>query len=398
VSGGENIMVEQKIIDTSIGQKTITTRIRNIIRKPKSLLKSKAENGLHSQEQFREFLIHERKRSERSQRHFFLVILDISELLKKGHQSEDIVSKISAITFEASREIDLKGWYEEPDKIGIIFTEVSVDGLHSIFDKIHAGLLKNLGEDFASRVHIVSRVFPEADGKTWAEKNEDEEILYPDVEMPDKNKKVQLVLKRSLDITASTAAILMLLPVFLIVALMVKITSKGPVLFKQERIGIGGRRFLFYKFRSMHINNDCSAHKEFVKNLIDGQAGHTSESAPIYKIKNDPRVTPIGRFIRKTSLDELPQFFNVLKGDMSLVGPRPPIGYEVEMYNVWHRRRVTEAKPGITGLWQVYGRSLTTFEGMVRMDIAYVRRMSFWLDVQLILKTPAAVVAGKGAL
>jgi lipopolysaccharide/colanic/teichoic acid biosynthesis glycosyltransferase len=133
--------------------------------------------------------------------------------------------------------------------------------------------------------------------------------------------------------------------------------------------------------------------------MIAGQnvaQAHGTE-ATIYKIVNDPRVTPIGRVLRRSSLDELPQFFNVLKGDMSLVGPRPPLPYEFERYSAWHRRRVLEVKPGLTGLWQVYGRSRTNFDEMVRLDLQYARQWSLWLDLKILLKTPVVVIFGTGA-
>src|SRR5262249_51200385 len=135
-------------------------------------------------------------------------------------------------------------------------------------------------------------------------------------------------------------------------------------------------------------------HREYIRNLIDKNASHSEGT---YKIKNDPRVTPLGRFLRKSSLDELPQFINVLRGEMSLVGPRPPIRYEFESYSLWHRRRIVEAKPGITGDWQVHGRSRTTFDEMVRMDLRYIRNQSIWLDLRILFKTPFAVFRGDGA-
>ena len=152
------------------------------------------------------------------------------------------------------------------------------------------------------------------------------------------------------------------------------------------------------KFRSMYSNNSDSQHREFVAKLIKGEIDAEADESgeKIYKIKNDPRVTPIGRFLRKTSLDEIPQFFNVLKGEMSLVGPRPAIGYEVDQYDLWHRRRIV-AKPGITGFWQVAGRSLTTFDGMVRMDIRYIQKSSFISDLLLIIRTPFVLLGSKGA-
>jgi lipopolysaccharide/colanic/teichoic acid biosynthesis glycosyltransferase len=146
----------------------------------------------------------------------------------------------------------------------------------------------------------------------------------------------------------------------------------------------------------MHVNNDAKIHQEYVSKLIRGDAAPNGESG-VFKITNDPRVYSVGQFLRNSSFDELPQFFNVLKGEMSLVGPRPPIPYELEAYDLWHRRRVLEAKPGITGLWQVKGRSSTTFDEMVRLDLQYARSWSLWLDFRILLATPRAVFSRKGA-
>ena len=190
-----------------------------------------------------------------------------------------------------------------------------------------------------------------------------------------------------------------LAPLFLGLAALIKLSSKGPVFFRQERLGRFGVPFVFLKFRSMHISTDAEIHKEYVRNFIAGRAGSSLRDGtrPIYKITNDPRVTWIGRFMRRTSLDELPQFWNVFVGEMSLVGPRPPIRYETEAYDVWHRRRLLEAKPGITGLWQVHGRSKTTFDEMVRLDLRYSRMWSPLSDVKILLQTPRAVFSGDGA-
>jgi lipopolysaccharide/colanic/teichoic acid biosynthesis glycosyltransferase len=170
------------------------------------------------------------------------------------------------------------------------------------------------------------------------------------------------------------------------------------VLFKQRRVGQHGKSFVFLKFRSMVVNNDASAHKEYVTKLIGGRAERKPAEGTqgLYKMTNDPRVTKIGAFLRRTSLDELPQFFNVLTGEMSLVGPRPAIAYEVEAYETWHRNRVLEAKPGITGLWQVHGRSRVQFDDMVRLDLRYAKSWSPWMDVKILLRTPGAMF-GEGA-
>jgi lipopolysaccharide/colanic/teichoic acid biosynthesis glycosyltransferase len=150
----------------------------------------------------------------------------------------------------------------------------------------------------------------------------------------------------------------------------------------------------------MYVNNDARIHRDYVQKLISGRAEKKSDNGTgegVYKLTNDPRITKIGGFLRRTSLDELPQLFNVLVGDMSLVGPRPAIPYEVEQYEIWHRRRVLEAKPGITGLWQVNGRSRVEFDEMVRLDVRYAMSKSLWLDVKILLRTPHAVLMGDGA-
>jgi lipopolysaccharide/colanic/teichoic acid biosynthesis glycosyltransferase len=203
-----------------------------------------------------------------------------------------------------------------------------------------------------------------------------------------------------MDIVGSTVALILLAPVFLLLAIIIKMTSKGPVLFRQQRVGQFGARFEFLKFRSMAVSTDAGIHKEFVQNFIAGKAQPAAtaiDQKVVYKITSDPRVTWIGRFMRRTSLDELPQFWNVLIGEMSLVGPRPPIPYEIEAYDTWHRRRLLEAKPGITGLWQVHGRSRTTFDEMVRLDLRYSRTWSPLLDLKILLQTPRAVISGDGA-
>jgi lipopolysaccharide/colanic/teichoic acid biosynthesis glycosyltransferase len=172
------------------------------------------------------------------------------------------------------------------------------------------------------------------------------------------------------------------------------------VFFRQRRIGQHGRPFVFLKFRSMYVGNNAGIHKQYVQQLIAGKAERQASNASgqgVFKLTKDPRITRVGAFLRRTSLDELPQFINVLKGQMSLVGPRPPVPYEVEAYDLWHRARLLEAKPGITGLWQVSGRSRVTFDEMVRLDLRYARSWTPWMDLQILLRTPAAVLLGEGA-
>jgi exopolysaccharide biosynthesis polyprenyl glycosylphosphotransferase len=210
---------------------------------------------------------------------------------------------------------------------------------------------------------------------------------------------LQRFLKRTSDIIISSLAVIILSPVLLVISMLVKRGSHGPVLFKQERVGMDGRIFLCYKFRTMNADADDTAHREaYQKNIrghAEANAGDTDR--PVFgKVKDDARVTPTGRWLRRSSLDELPQLFNVLKGDMSVVGPRPPIPYEVEGYELWHRKRL-DMKPGITGLWQVSGRNRLTFDEMVRTDLYYIENWSLWLDLKIILLTLPAVWRGDGA-
>jgi lipopolysaccharide/colanic/teichoic acid biosynthesis glycosyltransferase len=203
-----------------------------------------------------------------------------------------------------------------------------------------------------------------------------------------------------IDVVGSLTLLAMLSPILFIIAAAIKLTSRGPVLFRQKRIGEHGTPFTFLKFRSMFINNDSSEHKEYVRQLIAGQAEKkpaNGNGTGVFKLTNDRRITPVGRILRRSSLDELPQLVNVLRGEMSLVGPRPPVPYEVEAYATWHRRRLLEAKPGITGLWQVYGRSRVEFDDMVRLDLRYARDCSPLLDLKILLQTPRAVMGGDGA-
>jgi len=218
---------------------------------------------------------------------------------------------------------------------------------------------------------------------------------------PSRRKNNPLIgVKRAIDFVGSIVLLLLTSPLMLITAIAVKLTSPGPVIFRQMRIGLDGKPFPFYKFRSMRCDNDDAVHRDYVKNLIQGRHDQINEGdadQPAYKMQSDTRVTTVGRIIRRTSIDELPQLFNVLKGEMSLVGPRPPIPYEIEDYLSWHMRRLQEVRPGITGLWQVEGRSKTTFDEMVRLDLEYIRNWSLWLDIKILFKTVLVVIRCDGA-
>lgn len=196
------------------------------------------------------------------------------------------------------------------------------------------------------------------------------------------------LIKRTFDLVVSALAILLLLPLWLLIALLIKLDSRGPVFYSQERVGMDGRLFLLYKFRTMKADADPEIHKAYQRAFIAGHAeANLGDSAkPTYKLTSDPRVTRVGRWLRRTSLDEVPQLLNVLMSDMSIVGPRPPIAYEVESYELWHRKRL-DMKPGLTGLWQVSGRNRLPFEEMVRLDLYYIENWSLLLDLKIILRT-----------
>ncbi|MGI8467101.1 MAG: sugar transferase [Pyrinomonadaceae bacterium] len=205
--------------------------------------------------------------------------------------------------------------------------------------------------------------------------------------------------KRTSDIIISALALIILSPVWLIISILIKLDSHGAILFKQERVGMDGRVFLCYKFRTMRADADERIHREAYRQNIKGEreANAGNDKKPVFgKVRNDCRVTKIGKFLRRSSLDELPQFLNVLRGEMSVVGARPPIPYEVVEYDLKHRRRL-DMKPGITGLWQVSGRNRLTFEEMVKIDLYYIENWSLWLDLKIILLTLPAVLRGDGA-
>ena len=202
--------------------------------------------------------------------------------------------------------------------------------------------------------------------------------------------------KRILDILFTLVILLPCCLVMLIVAVMIRLDSDGPIFFRQRRVGQNGIEFDMFKFRSMYVNCGDSAHREAIKQYMSGSTLNGDvETDNVYKLADDPRVTRVGRFIRKTSIDELPQFINVLRGEMALVGPRPPIPYEVEEYSLRDQLRLY-GKPGLTGTWQVYGRSRVTFHEMVEMDIAYLQQQSIWQDLKLIALTVPVMLQGRG--
>ena len=202
--------------------------------------------------------------------------------------------------------------------------------------------------------------------------------------------------KRLLDILFSLLILIPLCVVIVVVAICIRLDTDGPIFFRQKRVGFNGVEFEMFKFRSMHVNNDDSWHRAAIAKYMSGQKLVESTTSDLsYKQVDDPRVTRVGRFLRKTSIDELPQFINVLRGEMTLVGPRSPLSYEVEKYSLYDKLRLS-GKPGLTGPWQVYGRSRVTFKEMVEMDIAYLKRQALLEDLKLIALTVPVMIGGRG--
>ena len=352
-----------------------------------------------SEESFKRMIAIERKRTERSREPFLLMLVEAG----RSHgteKSSKALDKIVSAMLSSTRETDVVGWYKGQTTVGVMFTGLTVKDksavLSTILNRVSAALRDELPSDQFSQISLSFHFFPDE----WDHENSgrpNNPVLYPDLISATSSQRSLLVIKRAMDIVGSAMLVILCAPLLLITALAVKLSSRGPVLFRQDRVGQYGRRFTFLKFRSMRADNDPSVHKEYVTKLIAGQAERMPSRAAgegVYKLAQDTRITRIGRFLRKTSLDELPQLLNVLRGDMSLVGPRPPIPYELAAYQTWHRRRLLEVKPGITGLWQVTGRSRVKFDDMVRLDLRYAMSWSPWLDVKILARTPGAVIKG----
>ncbi|HUY95918.1 MAG TPA: sugar transferase [Terracidiphilus sp.] len=354
-----------------------------------------------SEPQFKRSVAVERKRSERSREPFLLMLVDIGGD-PGSRESQKVLRRMVTVLHASSRDTDVIGWYKDGATLGAMFTGLVVTDkgliLTTILTRVSDMLRHELTFEQFNRVSLSFHFFPD-DWDHGSSEHPTNTALYPDLLHPGK-RKYGLLFKRAMDAAGSGLGLLLLSPLFLIIAAAIKLTSEGPVFFRQKRVGQFGQLFTMLKFRSMYANNDHAVHKEYVLKLIADQAernGGSGAGAGVYKLTNDRRITPLGRFLRRTSLDELPQIINVLRGEMSLVGPRPALPYELAAYQTWHRRRILEAKPGITGLWQVKGRSLVKFDDMVRLDLNYATSWSLWLDLLILLRTPLAVIRGSGA-
>jgi lipopolysaccharide/colanic/teichoic acid biosynthesis glycosyltransferase len=349
---------------------------------------------------FRNSIIRERKRTERSGLAMAMLLVG----LQRGRQQNglDIFPSVAQVLTAIKSEIDILGWYEQQTVIGLIVPDIEHEALTATCEHLEGRFRREMsvrfGQENADRLAIRLRVYPEPHRLREEDLQNVDPYLYPELHANQEAISHFHFLKRGMDICASSLLLILLSPVFLTIAAIIKLSSRGPVIFRQIRIGQMMKPFMMYKFRTMYPDADNDIHHHYVSWFItsSGKTQRKGQSS-FFKLTNDPRITPIGRLLRKTSLDELPQLWNVIRGEMSLVGPRPPLWYELQQYKPWHRHRVLEAKPGITGLWQVTGRSRTTFDEMVRLDLRYARGRSLWADIKILLSTPAAVIKGKGA-
>jgi lipopolysaccharide/colanic/teichoic acid biosynthesis glycosyltransferase len=355
---------------------------------------------LFDEDLFKDTVTRERKRTERSGLAMVMLLVGVQDgrCLDTPSVFKGVAQALSAV----KSEIDILGWFERDSVMGLIVPEVDSAGLPATSERLEGAfrmeITSRFEENLAERLSIRLRVYPEAQWLGDEERQPMDPFLYPELQSRHVRTANFQVLKRGMDILTSFLLLIILSPLFLAIAGLVKLSSRGPVLFHQMRIGQMMKPFMFLKFRTMYADCDHAIHQDYVSWFISSSGkAQEKEKHTFFKMTNDSRITPIGHLLRKTSLDELPQLWNVLHGEMSLVGPRPPLGYELKKYKLWHRARVLEAKPGITGLWQVTGRSRTTFDDMVRLDLRYARGQSLWADIKILLATPAAVIKGSGA-
>ena len=393
-----------------------------------------ADTGCYREEYFIHRLKQEKRRAERTDTPLAMVIFDFSTYLKTLN-GNSVISRVGECINKNTRETDIKA-HVHGNKIVILMPQTSFDEAAIVGEKLkncietilrenHPQHQVTLSYSIETYPDLKTRVFYENQSSfkhvhstaakqlnqnyfkmSWPLNNSLTEAVIEEIHiLSDIKRRVtqihwQLIIKRIIDFIGSLIGIFIFSPVLFLIAVAIKITSPGPILFRQERLGYMGNKFMFLKFRSMYYDCDDSIHREYMTKFINkNNEQHSDKSCnhTFYKMTDDSRTTPLGKILRKTSLDELPQLYNVLRGEMSLVGPRPPIAYEVDRYCSWHKRRILEVKPGITGLWQVEGRSILTFDEAVRLDIQYAETWNLLLDLKLILKTVKVVLSGKGA-
>jgi len=370
---------------------------------PSSPGPSQSSGFIHAVRQFHKLFEYTRMISDQNGLGFSIVVFDVDgdrpRHLLAGELEQTLVCRL--------RPTDNVGWLDD-ERLGILLPGMSEKEAHRLAHDIRAELSKEtvfpLGQVYS---------FP-LDGPHESRNHLDEVLIKPayasdntarldDTLASSSNQKIGTasfrfvwrsplpVWKRAMDISGALIGLVVLSPVMLVVTVLIKVISPGPVIFRQERIGIRGQPFTMFKFRTMQLDTDSSIHEQYVAELIENaQSGDAMLQKPMTKLDNHPNMIPLGKVLRKTFLDEIPQLINVLRGEMSLIGPRPPLSYELQRYPEWCLTRFN-VPPGMTGLWQVSGKNLLSFDEMVRLDIRYTKSMSLWLDLLILLKTPIAI-------
>lgn len=342
---------------------------------------SSALNGLLSPEQLARVLERERARSDRTGEVFTLAVLAVG----KQKSARETLAHLARILQRRLRLTDDAGLLDHR-RIGVVLPATPVSGAWTVVDDVCVCVPAGLPLPECS-VYCYPSDWPAAENGGEAKDEEPVDAQRPAQAMDQLFVRRLPLWKRLIDVAGASVGLLLLTPLFALTALAIKVASPGPVFFRQKRSGLGGREFAMLKFRSMVADAEARKRQLMALNEQDG---------PAFKIKDDPRVTRIGRFLRRTSIDELPQLWNVLRGDMSLVGPRPLPCNETEACQGWLRRRL-DVTPGLTCIWQVRGRSTVSFAEWVRMDVQYIRSRSFGGDLKLLLQTVPAVVSRRGA-
>lgn len=376
----------------------------------------RAQLGIYSVEEFHALLERERARADRNSHEFSLLVFDREQAAMDGVSMERLARAIS----RRVRSTDVVGWYKERD-IGIFLPDTPAAGAWKLAEDLCRPLVITSAPPFCKVYTYPSRSSPDgngkpedlesdgvvtvvkmvtSDGSSFSHSTASKPVIFSAppaaITTPERRKPAGILEldgapplpagKRIVDIIGALLAFAVLSPVLSLIAIMIKIVSPGPVFFKQARIGYHGRPFTFWKFRTMKVEADTMVHQQHLQHLIRSEQPMTKLDSD-----SDSRIIPFGKILRLTGLDELPQLINVLRGEMSLIGPRPCLGYEARQYLLWHQRRF-DAVPGLTGLWQVSGKNRTTFKEMMRLDIAYTMKKSLWLDAKIILKTIPAII------
>jgi len=373
--------------------------IRSLFKRKKRM---NASGVIHSPDSFRMILERERARAERTGHIFSLVIFSFNH--GKGTDAV-MLEQLGTVLVQKVRMSDEVGWYDEGKSIGTLLPGTTANGAAQFIEILRKKIGEEVESSLVSTVYTYPYSLDTTDGCKEAVEERDTRSksmlsLFatasssPMTPSPGTTARPLEVLyarpfplwKRTIDFFGALLFLILLFPLFLLVGFFIKVVSPGPVFYRQQRIGYKRRTFTFWKFRTMHVNNDTEGHRQYLSHLIENEA-------PMTKMDdgNDNRIIPFGKFLRYSCIDELPQLINVLKGDMSLVGPRPCLPYEAEKYLHWHARRF-DTMPGMTGLWQVSGKNRMTFKEMIRLDIRYSRKMSPFLDTKILLLTGPAIL------